>query len=96
MNETHKITLKKPLELADGQQLSEFEIEEPNAAAMKGLNRFDILMMNDDAHKKLLPRISKPSISPAMFERMSLKDTQKIMTVVTGFFVDAEENSQAM
>jgi hypothetical protein len=89
----NKITLKKPLQIGDGQYISEVELIEPTAAAMKGLNRFDILMMNDDAHKKLLPRISHPSITAAIFDRMSLKDTQKIMTKVTSFFVDDELDS---
>lgn len=86
----NRIVLKNPLQIGDGQHISEVELIEPTAAAMKGLNRFDILMMNDDAHKKLLPRISRPSITAQMFERMSLKDTQKIMTKITSFFVDEE------
>lgn len=89
----NRIVLKTPLQIGSGQHISEVELIEPTAAAMKGLNRFDILTMSDDAHKKLLPRISRPSITAAMFDRMSLKDTQKIMTRVTSFFVDDELDS---
>ena len=91
--ETTKIKLKKPLLLADGNTIDEITLIEPNAAVMKGLNRYEILTLSDDAHKKLLPRISQPVITAPMFEQMSLKDTQKIMNAVTGFFVDAEESA---
>lgn len=87
------VTLKTPLQTGENQFINEVELIEPTAAAMKGLNRFDILMMSDDAHKKLLPRISRPSITAAMFDRMTLKDTQNIMTKITSFFVDEELDS---
>lgn len=93
-NPTNLIKLRKPIVLAGGQQITEVLLTEPNAGAMRGLNRFDILMLNDDAHKKLLPRISSPSITAAMFDQMSLKDTQDIMSKVTSFFVDAETDFQ--
>lgn len=88
----HTIVLKTPLPLADDKHITEFEITEPNAAAMKGLSRFDILTMVDDAHKKLLPRISYPQITPNLFNQMSLKDSQKVMNVVVSFFVESEED----
>lgn len=95
MTESHKITLKTPLLLADGNTINEVTLNDPNAGALKGLNRFDLLMMNDDAHKKLLPRISQPCITAPMFEQMSLKDTQKIMTKVVSFFVEETEEVPA-
>ena len=92
----HIIVLKTPLPLADDKQITEFKLTEPNAAAMKGLSRFDILTMVDDAHKKLLPRISYPQITPNLFNQMSLKDSQKVMNTVVGFFVDTEDDEFQM
>lgn len=89
--ESHKVTLKTPLLLADGNSVSEITITEPSAGALKGINRYDLLIMNDEAHKKLLPRISQPCITAQMYEQMSLKDTQKLMNQVVGFFADAED-----
>jgi hypothetical protein len=88
----HIIVLKTPLPLADDKKITEIKLTEPNAAAMKGLSRYEILTMVDDAHKKLLPRISYPQITPNLFNQMSLKDSQKVMNVVISFFVDTEED----
>ncbi len=88
----HKISFKTPLQLADDQQITEVTLTEPNAAAMKGLSRFDILTMVDDAHKKLLPRISYPQITPNLFNQLSLQDSQKVMNTVVSFFVDTGDD----
>ena len=89
----NRIKLRKPIQLADSAQIGEVVLNEPNAGAMRGVNRLDLFQLNDDAHKKLLPRISSPSITAAMFDQMSLKDTQEIMNKVVSFFVDTEVDS---
>ena len=92
LNETvpndNVVKFKMPLELAGGQQISEVLLIEPKAGTMKGINRYGILTMADDEHKKLIPRISQPCITAVMFDQLSLKDSQKLMTKVVGFFAD--------
>ena len=86
--ENNIVKFKTPLELADDKQLTEVTVIEPKAGVLKGINRYGILTMSDDEHKKLIPRITQPCITAVMFDQLSLKDSQKLMTKVVSFFAD--------
>jgi len=88
------IKFKTPIQRGD-ETISQVELREPNAAALKGLDRMDLLRMNDEAHRTLIPKISTPMITPQMYNQLSLSDSQRLINGVVGFFAGLEELDEA-
>lgn len=86
------VVFSKPLKLADDKEIKETVVSEPNPAALKGVSRYDLLTMNDEAHKKVLPRITYPQITAKLYDQLSLKDSQKLINKVIGFFSDTDDD----
>lgn len=68
-----KIVLKTPLE--NGQKtITELVVREPRAGALRGISLAGLADMDVDALLKLVPRITKPGITEAQAELLSLPD----------------------
>lgn len=83
---TEKVKLESGIKLSSGDVVEEVVLTEPKIAMLKGISRLSLLTMDDDAHKKLLPRISEPLITAQMFDELSLYDSQQLMTAISSFF----------
>jgi hypothetical protein len=87
--EKQTITLTQPLSLADDNKITEIEIIPPaNSNVMRGLFFAFILAENEEQCPKLLQRVTEPSLSPAMIEKMSLKDSGALFKAVKKLFGD--------
>lgn len=86
--EDGKIKLAHPIDIGDGKKLEEVTILPVKTPALKGLSRAQLLLMDDETHKKLWPRVTNPPITPNMFNRMSAYDTTQIMTAINEYFTN--------
>jgi len=77
--------------LLDSKQIKEVTLDEPNPRAMKGLSRMSLFQMDDEAFRRLIPRISQPLITPQIYNTLPLSDSQKLMNTVISFFDDSGE-----
>ncbi len=88
---TVDVVLKRPLTQGSGDTTKTVFfvrlVRAPTPAeADKAGGRAMILQMYDSAHKSLLPKISEPTITPAIYERMTLRDQQSLIMGVCSFF----------
>ena len=84
------VKLSKPLVRGDGKEIWEITVNEPTAADMSKVDRTPLYMMNDVAHAKLLARITTPQVTPPMFGKLRLRDSQKLMNAVLTFLADSQ------
>ncbi|KEQ11224.1 hypothetical protein GZ77_26565 [Endozoicomonas montiporae] len=79
------VTLKKPIKRGDN-EIKTVEIREPSTGELRGLDTFDILRMNINAHRTLVPRISQ--ITANEFDQLTPKDLTSVQQEVVSFFTE--------
>lgn len=84
------VKLSKPLVRGDGNEIWEVTVNEPTSADLSKTDRTPLYLMNDVAHAKLLARITSPQITPQMFGRMRVRDSQKLMNAVLTFLAESQ------
>lgn len=84
------VKLSKPIMRGDGKEIWEVTVNEPTSADMSKVDRTPLYLMNDVAHAKLLTRITNPQITPQMFGRMRVRDSQKLMNAVLTFLAESQ------
>lgn len=67
------ITLKKPLTI-DSKEIAKIEVRSPGAGELRGLSLAALAELEVDTILKLMPRVTKPSISEDDAEDFSLPD----------------------
>lgn len=69
--------------------ITEIQVREPTGGELAKVDRrLDLIMMDVSAHKKIIPLITIPSISPKVLDNMPPRDSQKIINAVIGFLGD--------
>lgn len=84
------VKLSKPIVRSDGKEIFEITVNEPTSADLSKSDRTPLYLMNDVAHAKLLSRITSPQITPQMFGRMRVRDSQKLMNAVLTFLAESQ------
>lgn len=71
-----------------GQQtISEVVVRKPMSGSLRGVSLQDLLSMDVLALRKVLPRITTPTLTEAEVERMDPADLVQLGVAVTGFLV---------
>lgn len=89
---TVKVVLDVTLKKANGDEIAEITITRaPTVDELAKLKtdsaRFDLMMLKDDAHMKLMPSITQPQITEGIFKKMSLFDQTNLMSGVASHFL---------
>lgn len=88
------ITLSRPLKM-DKTQVKSIELREPNLLALRDVPINLLQLGQGSTLSVLLPRISSPTLTDTMLNRLSAADLGKISLAVAGFFTEmASESSE--
>lgn len=80
------VTLLCPI--ADGKAtIAAVEIQRPNVGALRGLHLAQLQLQDVNALCKLLPRITKPALSPEQIEQLDPTDFAAMANMVSLFFM---------
>lgn len=93
-DKTCKIVLEDPIKFANGHEtytVSLFRAPTVGEISKAG-GRASLFNLDDAAHTKLLPGISDPQITQALYGRMSLFDQQILMNGVISFFMPKQKS----
>ncbi len=84
------VTLQEPIVRGDN-KVTELNIRTPKAGELRGLSLADLLQLDVNALKTLLPRISSPSITELEVNNLHPADLVQLGGKVIGFLVPAEQ-----
>lgn len=84
------VTLLQPL--ADGKEtITAVEILRPSVGALRGLHLAQLQLQEVNALCKLLPRITRPPLSPEQVEQLDPGDFAAMANMVSLFFMTPEQ-----
>lgn len=84
------VTLQEPIVRGDN-KVTELNIRTPKAGELRGLSLADLLQLDVNALKILLPRISSPSITEQEVNNLHPADLVQLGGKVISFLVPAEQ-----
>ncbi|GAA5099102.1 phage tail assembly protein [Wohlfahrtiimonas larvae] len=88
------VTLKRPLKVNET-EITSIELREPNLLALRDVPINLLQLGQGSTLSVLLPRISTPTLTDTMLNRLSAADLGKISIAVAGFFTEtASESSE--
>jgi len=79
------VLLIKPLKQGEN-EITEVTLREPTTGELRGLEMFQILRMDVNAHRTLVPRLSK--LSANEFDMLAPRDLLKVQEEIVGFFTE--------
>lgn len=88
------VTLDEPLTRGD-QKITAIEVRKPNTGALRGLSLVDVLRMDVDALKTVLPRITTPTLTTQDVLNMDPADLLKLGVKVSDFLLSKAEKEEA-
>lgn len=88
------ITLDEPLTRGD-QKITAIEVRKPNTGALRGLSLVDVLRMDVDALKTVLPRITTPTLTTQDVLNMDPADLLKLGVKVSDFLLSKAAKEEA-
>lgn len=88
------ITLDEPLTRGD-QSITAITVRKPDSGALRGLSLVDVLRMDVDALRKLLPRITDPTLTEADVAKLDPADLMQLASKVTGFLLTKAAKQEA-
>jgi hypothetical protein len=84
MSKSTVVTLVSPIMRGDT-EIKEITIAKPTAGHLRGLKTSNVIELDFDSHKKLVPRLT--DLTEAEFLSLDVEDVLTIQTEVVGFFV---------
>ena len=81
----NKITLHVPV-TDNGEKISAITLARPNSGQLRGLKLLDLAQMDVNQVTRLLPRISRPRLSPEAVAYLDPVDLMNLSAAVSGFF----------
>lgn len=88
------VTLDEPLTRGD-QKITAIEVRKPNTGALRGLSLVDVLRMDVDALKTVLPRITTPTLTTQDVLNMDPADLLKLGVKVSDFLLSKAAKEEA-
>ncbi|MCY1276081.1 Phage tail assembly chaperone protein, E, or 41 or 14 [compost metagenome] len=90
MNTTQSIvTLSKPITRGE-QSISQIEVRRPMAGELRGIALAELLRLEVDSLRRVLPRITLPSLTDPEVGRLDPSDLVKLGMEVAGFLVPTD------
>ncbi|PKQ40642.1 phage tail assembly protein [Pseudomonas sp. YY-1] len=83
------VTLSTPI-IRGEQSISQIEVRHPKSGELRGIALTDLLRMEVDALRKLLPRITIPTLVEQEVSSLAPCDLVKLGVEVAGFLVPTE------
>lgn len=80
------VTLDKSLQRGE-QTIGMIHLRKPEGGALRGVSLLDLIQMNTDAVKKVLPRISDPILTAADCEALDPADLFECAAEIAGFLL---------
>lgn len=89
-DKTHKTRLSAPLKNGD-KEIHEVEVTKPSVGALRGLKMTDVLQMDVTALMTLLPRVTRPALTPDQVAALDPADFTDLSGKLLLFFARAEQ-----
>lgn len=91
------VKLSTPLQRGDGKEITEISVREPTAAQINRVGgRTALYQMQDSAHARLLSQITTPVITPQMYNKIKVSDSQKLINAVITFLAGSSVDDLLM
>ncbi|NQZ32535.1 MAG: phage tail assembly protein [Oceanospirillaceae bacterium] len=89
-NDRQTVTLDEPI-IRGSHSIDEIQIRTPKAGELRGLSLSNLLQLDVDTLKVLLPRITAPAITELEVDNLAPADLVQLSTKVISFLVPAEK-----
>lgn len=90
VQDMNKTTLHKPI-TDNGTEVTAITLQRPTSGHLRGLKLLDLAQMDVTQVIKLLPRISRPRLSPEAVAELDPVDLMNLSAMVSGFFFTKEQ-----
>ena len=87
------VTLDYPIQSAGDQEIKTVVVRKPSSGALRGLALTDLLRMDTNALKTILPRVTQPMLVKQDVEKIDPADLVQLGTAVVGFLVPKSEKA---
>lgn len=71
------------------------DIRKPSAGELRGVSLMDVAQMDVSALRKVLPRITSPSLTDAEIGNLSLSDIMQCGVIVAGFLLTKQQKADS-
>lgn len=88
----HTVTLETPIERG-ATRIETVVVRKPLAGALRGISLTELLQLQTDALRQLLPRVTEPPLIAAEIDRLDPADLVQLGSEVIGFFIPAAQRS---
>lgn len=75
--------------------IESIDIRKPNAGELRGVSLMDVAQMDVLALRKVLPRITIPSLTDAEIGNLSLSDMMQCGVIVAGFLLTKQQKADS-
>lgn len=87
---TVTVTFETPIKLGD-EKIEKVTLREPKAGELRGIMMQALVGMEPGQLMTLLPRVTQPSLDPAVLEELPAVDFMQLSSAAVGFFFTAKE-----
>lgn len=75
--------------------IESIDIRKPSAGELRGVSLMDVAQMDVSALRKVLPRITSPSLTDAEIGNLSLSDIMQCGVIVAGFLLTKQQKAES-
>ncbi len=75
--------------------IASIDIRKPNAGELRGVSLMDVAQMDVSALRKVLPRITSPSLTDTEIGNLSLSDIMQCGVIVAGFLLTKQQKADS-
>jgi len=75
--------------------IESIDIRKPSAGELRGVSLMDVAQMDVLALRKVLPRITSPSLTDAEIGNLSLSDIMQCGVIVAGFLLTKQQKAES-
>lgn len=75
--------------------IESIDIRKPSAGELRGVSLMDVAQMDVSALRKVLPRITNPSLTDAEIGNLSLSDMMQCGVIVAGFLLTKQQKADS-
>lgn len=75
--------------------IASIDIRKPNAGELRGVSLMDVAQMDVSALRKVLPRITSPSLTDTEIGNLSLSDMMQCGVIVAGFLLTKQQKADS-
>lgn len=75
--------------------IESIDIRKPSAGELRGVSLMDVAQMDVSALRKVLPRITSPSLTDAEIGNLSLSDIMQCGVIVAGFLLTKQQKADS-